>query len=99
MGIERRTIGEVVREALLPATLAGLAIGVVFRLSGRDDGASAAWAATILIALAPLALSTARALRRGALGVDLIALLAMGGALLLGENLAGTASRSCSPGR
>jgi heavy metal translocating P-type ATPase len=85
----RRTIGEMVRAALLPATLAGLAIGGALRLLGREDLASATWGGTILVALAPLVLSTARALRRGALGVDLIALLAMAGALLLGENLAG----------
>jgi heavy metal translocating P-type ATPase len=89
MRFERRAIGEMARAALLPATLAGLAIGVVLRFLGRGDFANAVWGGTILVALAPLAFSTARALRRGALGVDLIALLAMACALLLGENLAG----------
>ena len=38
---------------------------------------------------APLTLSVVRDLRRGKLGVDVIALLAMAGALLLGETPAG----------
>lgn len=89
MGNKGRAIGAAIRASVLPATLGGLAIGGSLALWGRGDLASAVWGGTILVALAPLALSTVRALRRGALGVDLIALLAMAGALLLGETLAG----------
>lgn len=46
-------------------------------------------AALLAVTLAGLAASVARALWRREPGVDLIALLAMGGALALGEELAG----------
>jgi heavy metal translocating P-type ATPase len=47
------------------------------------------WAATVAVMLIPLSWSVARSLLAGDLGVDLIALLAMAGALALGEYLAG----------
>jgi heavy metal translocating P-type ATPase len=74
---------------ILAATLTGLAAGTAAALAGRSDLASAAWAATTAIALVPLTLATIRDLARGNAGVDLIALLAMGGALLLGQYLPG----------
>jgi heavy metal translocating P-type ATPase len=47
------------------------------------------WALTTVAILAPLALTVLADLRHGQLGVDIIALLAMVGSLVLGEHLAG----------
>jgi heavy metal translocating P-type ATPase len=74
---------------LLPATLLGLAAGGVAWLAGEPGWAAGLWAATTLLVLLPLSWEVARALLRGKTGVDLIALLAMAGALALGEYLAG----------
>jgi heavy metal translocating P-type ATPase len=70
-------------------TAAGLATGGIAQLSGRTEVASFAWAATTLLALLPLLYSVVRGLLGGKAGVDFIALLAMAGALILHEYLAG----------
>jgi heavy metal translocating P-type ATPase len=62
--------------------------GVLYAFAG-SDAADVAWAATVAIMLVPLTWSVLRALSHGDLGVDVIALLAMAGALALGEYLAG----------
>ncbi len=76
------------RLALLAAAGA-LAVGIGLRLDGRDEAAALVWAAGMLPALLLLGVEVARKLARGETGVDLIAGLAMAGALLLGEHLAG----------
>jgi heavy metal translocating P-type ATPase len=68
---------------------AGLLAGGAAWLAGAREAAEVLWAATTLLVLAPLVLAVARDLRHGRLGVDLIALLAMAGSLVLGEHLAG----------
>jgi cation transport ATPase len=75
--------------ALLAVTLAGLAGGLGARLAGADALGDRVLTLTVVAGLLPLAVSVARDLRRREPGVDLIALLAMGGALALGEELAG----------
>jgi heavy metal translocating P-type ATPase len=69
--------------------LAGILAGGLVRLAGLDGAAGALWALTTAVVLAPLVLTVLACLRRGELGVDLIALLAMVGSLALGEYLAG----------
>lgn len=69
--------------------LSGIAIGGLLALLVGSAPANAVWAATVACMLAPLTWSVARSLRRGDIGVDVIALLAMAGALALGEYLAG----------
>ncbi len=69
--------------------LAGIATGGALALSGDGDAAQVAWAATVAVMLVPLTWDVARALRRGDVGVDVIALLAMAAALATGEELAG----------
>ncbi len=69
--------------------LCGIATGGLLALLSQPDSADAVWAATVALMLVPLTWSVARALIAGKLGVDLIALLAMAGALALGEYLAG----------
>jgi len=67
----------------------GLAVGGVLRLLGLPGAASLAWALTTALGIVPLLGSFLARLRRRELGVDVIALLAMAGAVLLGEYLAG----------
>jgi heavy metal translocating P-type ATPase len=76
-------------ELLLAASVLGLATGGMLRLFGLPDAASLAWALTTVVGIVPLLGSVAAGLRRRELGVDLIALLAMAGAVLLDEYLAG----------
>ncbi|HEX5760081.1 MAG TPA: heavy metal translocating P-type ATPase, partial [Thermoanaerobaculia bacterium] len=74
---------------LAATALLGIAGGGAAFAFGAGAVAEALWAATTLLVLVPLVLSVVRDLRRGEAGVDLIALLAMGGSLVLGEYLAG----------
>ena len=75
---------------LLPgAAAASLVAGGVLDLAGAHTAASAVWAASTLALLIPLTIAVGRSLLRGDVGVDAIALLAMAGALALGEYLAG----------
>jgi heavy metal translocating P-type ATPase len=69
--------------------LLGLAGGGLAWALGRTDAAGLAWALTTGVAFVPLAWAAGRELVRRRIGVDAIALLAMAGALLLGEYLAG----------
>jgi heavy metal translocating P-type ATPase len=69
--------------------MSGLAAGCSLWLLGWRRPADLAWAATTAVALIPLAIAIARELSRRETGVDLIALLAMAGSLLLGQYLAG----------
>jgi heavy metal translocating P-type ATPase len=69
--------------------VAGIAVGLAASAAGKAEAASAAWALTTIVALVPLTAAVISSLRRGNIGVDLIALVAMGGALGLQEYLAG----------
>ncbi|HYU32370.1 MAG TPA: heavy metal translocating P-type ATPase [Thermoanaerobaculia bacterium] len=71
------------------ATVLGIALGAGAWLCGHTAIARSAWAATTALVLLPLVLDVLASLRRGEVGVDVIALLAMSGSLLLGEYLAG----------
>jgi heavy metal translocating P-type ATPase len=74
---------------LLSAGLAGLVVGWVARLNGQQTVGRLALAIATGVVLVFTAATTARRLIRGELGVDVIAILAMAGALALGEYLAG----------
>jgi heavy metal translocating P-type ATPase len=78
------------RTRLLPLlTLALIAAGGALALAGAATAADAVWAATVVTMLVPLTVSIARTLAAGRVGVDAIALVAMAGALAVGEYLAG----------
>jgi heavy metal translocating P-type ATPase len=79
---------ELVGRGLLPLTATGLVLGVVATAGGRDDLARWAWTLPALIVGVWLTASILVDLLRGQAGVDVIAVLAIGGALLLGESLA-----------
>jgi cation transport ATPase len=75
---------------LLPLVAAtAIAIGGVAHVAGAPRAGDAIWAVALAVVLVPLTVSVARSLCAGDLGVDAIALLAMAGALALGELLAG----------
>ncbi len=78
------------RTRLMPVvTLVMIAVGAVLSLAGATAAADAVWAATVAVMLLPLTVSIARTLAAGRVGVDAIALVAMAGALAVGEYLAG----------
>ena len=75
--------------ALLASTLLGLTVGTALWASGSTAGAEVAWALTTLLGLGPTLWSVGAALRRRSPGVDVIAVLALVGTLLIGEYAAG----------
>ena len=75
--------------AILAVTAAAVAAGGGLWLAGQRTLADGAWAVAIVVALVPLTVSVVRDLVHRETGVDLIALLAMAGSLVLGQFLAG----------
>jgi heavy metal translocating P-type ATPase len=75
--------------ALLAAALAGLAAGGIAHALGAESISRSLFAVSTGLVLIATAISTGGKLLRGEVGVDLIAVLAMAGALLLGQYLAG----------
>jgi heavy metal translocating P-type ATPase len=73
---------------LLAATIAGLAAGGLARIAGADAAADMAWLATAACGIGYALWTAAASLRRGRLSVDVIALLALVGAVAVGELLA-----------
>ena len=69
--------------------MTGLTAGVVLRVFGAVTLSNVLWGATTAVALLPTTFSVARDLIRHRAGVDLVAILALGGTLAVGEYLAG----------
>ncbi len=74
---------------LVGLTLSGILAGTAAWAMGYGFAADLLWAATTAVMLVPLTLSVVRDLRRGKPGVDIIALLAMAAALIMGQYAAG----------
>ncbi|MEO8091122.1 MAG: heavy metal translocating P-type ATPase [bacterium] len=74
---------------LVGLILLALAAGGALHLFGDGNAGDVVWAMAIAVTLLPLTWSVGRSLARGDVGVDAIALVAMAGALALGEYLAG----------
>ncbi len=74
---------------LLAMAVAGLAAGGACRLFGAVGPANVVWAATACAALVPSFLSVVQGIRRRHAGVDVVAVLALLGTLIVGEFLAG----------
>ena len=72
----------------LGASIVGIGAGGLL-WSSSHDAADAAWAITTAVGIVPIAWETLEGLLRRKAGVDVIAVLAMAGALVLGEYLAG----------
>jgi heavy metal translocating P-type ATPase len=83
------TPAEVRRGVLVAGTVGPLAAGGVCRLLGLPGPADALWTTATAVALVPAAWWVFDALRRRRFGVDVIALLALAGSLVVGEYLAG----------
>ena len=77
------------RRVLIFVALLGLASGTAAVVLGRQDAADLIWTAATVPVVIALAVSVVRDLAARRLGVDAIALLAMSGALVLGQPLAG----------
>jgi len=78
----------IVRPFLAGLAATGLAFGVVARLVGFSDWASAIWAAVTVPVLLALLIEIVTSLRRGDVGLDIVAALSMTAALIFGETLA-----------
>ncbi len=88
--VVRNLLAADVRPRLLALlTLVLIGAGGALHLLGAPTEGDAVWAATVAVMLVPLTVSIARALARGRVGVDAIALIAMAGALAIGQYLAG----------
>jgi heavy metal translocating P-type ATPase len=74
--------------AILPMTAVGLLAGLALTWAGNDEAADVAWTIPAVVVAVRLAWAILRDLAHGELGVDLIAILAIVGALLLGEPFA-----------
>ena len=74
--------------ALAVVAFAALLAGAILWLLGEPGWADAAWGLGAAVVLVPLTVDTARSLFHGDVGVDAIALIAIAGALVLGEQLA-----------
>jgi heavy metal translocating P-type ATPase len=74
--------------ALAVVALAGIIVGGLLWLSGEPGWADVAWGVGAAVVLVPLTIETLRSLLRGDVGVDAIALIAIAGGLILGEQLA-----------
>ena len=77
-----------VKTALLVLALLGLSLGLGLRLAGRDWAAQVAWTAGVAPVLAALLVEIVVSLRRGEVGLDIVAALSMASALAVGETLA-----------
>ena len=74
---------------LLAVTVTGLAVGGAFWLAGATAAGDSAWLAVSACGLAYATWAMADSLRHRRAGVDLIAVLALAGAIAVGELLAG----------
>lgn len=84
-----RAVKDMARWALLAVTLAALAAGGIAWLLGANAVADGCWIAGTVAALGPAVWWVIAALRGGRLGVDILAVLSLAGALAVGEYLAG----------
>lgn len=75
--------------ALLIAVTAALVTGAVLWFTDRREAADGFWAATTIGGLVPAVVWVIQSLRQRQVGVDIIAVLALAGALGVGEYLAG----------
>ena len=78
-----------VNRLFLVVTASAIPLGLILMAVGHSDAAAGLWATATAVTVAVLVLSVIQSLRKRVFGVDIIALLAMSGALILHEFLAG----------
>ena len=83
--ITLRRAGALFERILLPLTIVGLVLGLALTWAGQHELAVVAWSVPSVIVAVRLAWSIVRELLAGRMGVDVVAILAITGALLLGE--------------
>src|SRR5690349_19962743 len=83
------TPADLASAGMLAASVGGLAAGGVLYLAGEHGAADVAWLAVTVLGLGYALLTLIDSLRRRRAGVDVIALLALAGALAVGELVAG----------
>ena len=83
-----QTLGDRFKTALLIAALAGLVAGLGLHFAGLVPQAHIVWSVGVLPVLAALLAEIIRSLRRGEVGLDIVAALSMSAALAFGESLA-----------
>ena len=89
-GVRRRVAGQVSGPVLFVAlAVSGLVAGAVLWAADASDGADVVWALTTVMGIGPAVVWVLVSLRRRRPGVDLIAVLALVGALAVGEFFAG----------
>ena len=79
---------KLLRPAIVAVPATGLVLGIAAQLSGRGHWSGAVWAAATLPVLLVLLTEIIVSLRRGDVGLDIVAALSMLAALLVGEYLA-----------
>jgi heavy metal translocating P-type ATPase len=79
---------KIARPYLAGLAAAGLAAGIAASLTGHGDWARSIWTAATLPVLAALLIEIVTSLRRGDVGLDIVAALSMTAALVFGESLA-----------
>jgi heavy metal translocating P-type ATPase len=84
----RPSVRHNLRLALIAVALAGLVTGFLVRLFGAGEWSQAIWAAATLPVLFALVAEIAVSLRRGEVGLDIVAALSMTAALAFGQELA-----------
>jgi cation transport ATPase len=84
----RARLAALVERGILPLTIVGLAAGLAFASAGQEAAAAICWTIPSAIVAVRLAWSIVVDLLHREAGVDIIAILAIGGALLLGEQFA-----------
>ena len=77
------------RRVLLPFVAVALVAGMVASIVGEDDIAVAVWSVASGVVAVELVVVTAARLREGRVAVDVVALVALLGAIVMGEALAG----------
>ena len=83
------TVALSIEPSLVILTVGALTAGGIAWLAGWRQLADVCWIAGTLVAVVPAMVWVVAALRRGRVGVDLIAVLSLVGTLLVGEYLAG----------
>ncbi|MEB8386928.1 heavy metal translocating P-type ATPase [Rhodobacteraceae bacterium KMM 6894] len=76
------------KTGILLLAVAGLLVGLAFYVAGRGDLADTVWLLGVAPALAALLIEIVRSIRRGEVGLDIVAALSMTAALVFGETLA-----------
>lgn len=81
-------LGFSIRPFLIVFSVSGLALGLIFQFSGREVWAGWVWVVSTVPVLLTLLIEIVASLRRGELGLDVVAALSMTAALVFGEELA-----------